>query len=199
MIGQHADDGTTETINYFVLDHLGSVAAITDADGTNACALQYDPWGKRVGSYSCATTTRGFTDHEMIDEWDLVNMNARMYDPTVGRFHAPDPITATVYRPQSLNKYSYVSNNPLKFIDPTGLDLEEVVIVGDLNACARDAFCNNGDLSCIAGFSANLWYSDYDSLVKASASYLFLTDSGTSEFTEQGLGRCCHINRVTCF
>ena len=74
MIGQHADDGTTETINYFVLDHLGSVAAITDADGTNACALQYDPWGKRVGSYSCATTTRGFTDHEMIDEWDLVNM-----------------------------------------------------------------------------------------------------------------------------
>ena len=47
---------------------------------------------------------------------------SRYYDPSLGRFAQPDSIVPNVYNPQSLNRYSYVLNNPLKYVDPTGHD-----------------------------------------------------------------------------
>lgn len=114
---------------YFVLDHLGSIAVTTDSSGTVLERLSYDAWGRRRNSdgsdnSACSVasgTTRGFTGHEEIDAICLVNMNARIYDPTLGRFMSPDPVTETWYNQQVLNRYSYVGNNPLSFVDPTGL------------------------------------------------------------------------------
>lgn len=50
----------------------------------------------------------------------LYNYGARFYDPEVGRFITPDSIAPDYKNPQSLNRYAYVQNNPLKYIDPTG-------------------------------------------------------------------------------
>jgi RHS repeat-associated protein len=49
-----------------------------------------------------------------------VNLNARVYDPTIGRFLSPDSVTETAYDLQVLNRYSYVGNNPLSYTDPSG-------------------------------------------------------------------------------
>jgi RHS repeat-associated protein len=114
---------------YFVLDHLGSTAVITKDDGSVDERLAYDPWGRRRnldGSDDTAgtirsQTNRGFTSHEMIDDVGLINMNARVYDPVLGRFMAADPVTVTPYDAQSLNRYSYVDNRPLSLTDLTGL------------------------------------------------------------------------------
>lgn len=65
-------------------------------------------------------TSRGFTGHEQVDNLGLIHMNGRMYDPWVGRFVQADPIVQDYGNPQSLNRYSYVLNNPLSFTDPTG-------------------------------------------------------------------------------
>ena len=51
----------------------------------------------------------------------LYYYNARYYDPTIGRFISADTIVPDPTKPQALNRYSYVLNNPLKYVDPTGL------------------------------------------------------------------------------
>ena len=49
-----------------------------------------------------------------------IHMNGRIYDPTIGRFLQADPVIQDPYNTQSLNRYSYVMNNPLSYTDPTG-------------------------------------------------------------------------------
>jgi RHS repeat-associated protein len=134
MVGQRDPVvGGSTTMQYFVLDHLGSVAVVTNSSGglQSNGRLGYDAWGNRrwpSGSDGAPNgspvptppTTRGFTGHEMIDSVGLINMNGRVYDPYIGRFMSADPVTETVFMMQVLNKYFYVGNNPLSYTDMTG-------------------------------------------------------------------------------
>jgi len=61
----------------------------------------------------------------------LLFYGARYYNPDVGRFITADTISGNVNDPQSLNKYTYTKNNPLKFVDPTG---NEAKTIGELRA-----------------------------------------------------------------
>ena len=63
---------------------------------------------------------RGFTGHEHLEMFGLINMNARLYDPVLGRFLSPDPIIQVPDFTQSYNGYSYAMNNPLSYKDPNG-------------------------------------------------------------------------------
>ena len=62
----------------------------------------------------------GYTGHEMLPEFGIINMNGRLYDPVLGRFFSPDPYVQFAGSPQSYNRYSYCLNNPLKYTDPSG-------------------------------------------------------------------------------
>ena len=68
-----------------------------------------------------ASTTRGFTGHEMLDGLDVIHMNGRIYDPTLGRFLQADPVIQAPDNPQNWNAYTYVFNNPYRYTDPTGM------------------------------------------------------------------------------
>jgi RHS repeat-associated protein len=63
---------------------------------------------------------RGFTGHEMLPQFNLVNMNARLYDPLLGRVLSPDNFVQLPDNTQSYNRYTYCNNNPLKYTDPSG-------------------------------------------------------------------------------
>ncbi len=65
-------------------------------------------------------TTQGFTGHEQVDSMGIVHMNGRIYDPKLGRFLQADPVVQAPKNSQSLNRYSYVLNNPLSYTDPSG-------------------------------------------------------------------------------
>jgi len=67
-----------------------------------------------------STTRRGYTGHEHLDKFALINMNGRVYDPIIGRFLSPDPYIQAPYFAQNFDRYSYVWNNPLKYVDPSG-------------------------------------------------------------------------------
>ena len=119
---------TGAAFNYFTLDHLGSITVIADATGAIFERLNYDPWGKRrnpdgtaavCGSIT-SSASRGFTGQEMMDSICFINFNARIYDPSLGRFMSADSVTQSFYNLQLLNRYSYVGNNPLSLTDPTG-------------------------------------------------------------------------------
>ena len=65
--------------------------------------------------------TRGHTGHEHLDRTGLIHRGGRVYDPTLGRFLSPDPLVGNPGSAQSWNGYSYVSNSPMSFVDPSGL------------------------------------------------------------------------------
>jgi RHS repeat-associated protein len=121
---------SSSATRYLSFDHLGSLDAITDETGAVVERLSFDSFGKRrqanwisldeVSLFSAPTTTRGFTFHEMVDPVGLVHMNGRVYDPELGRFLSADPFVQDASNLQSLNRYSYVLNNPLSLTDPTG-------------------------------------------------------------------------------
>jgi len=79
------------------------------------------------GDSGGAPTDFGFAGHRYDDSTGLIYMGARYYDPALGRFISPDPTVPEPGNPQSLNRYSYVENNPVTFVDPYGL--EKVIIV----------------------------------------------------------------------
>ncbi|HPQ09571.1 MAG TPA: RHS repeat-associated core domain-containing protein, partial [Bacteroidia bacterium] len=63
---------------------------------------------------------RGYTGHEMMNEFGLINMNGRLYDPTIARMLSPDNFVQDATSVRGYNRYTYVLNNPLKYKDPSG-------------------------------------------------------------------------------
>ena len=108
---------------YFHSDTQGSITAVTDSAGVVLTRFRYDAWGKQTLTYGNNTginaTRQGHTAHEMLDG-GLTHMNGRLYDPVLSRFVSADPTVDNPFDLQSLNRYSYVNNNPMGFTDPTG-------------------------------------------------------------------------------
>ena len=126
----------TKDVRYFHTDGLGSITGVTNEMGAVVKRFAFDAWGKRIdpgtGSAITGATSgsfsRGFTDHEQLDDLGLVHMNGRVYDPTLGRFLSADPFVGDVSDAQDFNRYSYLSNNPLSGTDPSGFfGLRDVV------------------------------------------------------------------------
>ncbi|MDP2422915.1 MAG: FG-GAP-like repeat-containing protein [Bacteroidales bacterium] len=124
----------TENICYIHKDHLGSWNTITDESGNLLQELSYDAWGSRrnpatwqpfAGTPPAPLFDRGFTGHEHLYAFNLINMNGRMYDPVLGRFLSPDPVLQFPDFTQGLNPYSYCLNNPLSFTDPSGYSIDK--------------------------------------------------------------------------
>jgi RHS repeat-associated protein len=114
---------------FLIKDHLGSLVTVVDSLGTIKERLSYDPWGKRRAPTGASIdlltlqtiyTDRGYTGHLHADGVGLIHMNGRMYDPILARFISADPLIQAPNNLQSLNRYSYVMNNPLSYTDPTG-------------------------------------------------------------------------------
>ena len=103
-------------------DHLGSYLAAYDSLGNRGYMATYNVWGKPalVVSGNKIHLRRGYCGHEMLREFDLINMNGRIYSPIFGRFLAPDNYVQAPDNTQSFNRYSYCLNNPLKYTDPSG-------------------------------------------------------------------------------
>ena len=101
-------------------DNLGSVLSIMDEDGLAVFKAEYDAWGKPTVLLNEIGFHRGYTGHEMLPEFDLINMNGRLYDPMIGRFLSPDNYVQEPDNSQNFNRYSYCLNNPLKYTDPSG-------------------------------------------------------------------------------
>jgi RHS repeat-associated protein len=114
---------------YTFTDHLGSITSLVNTSGQVVEDYSYNAWGKRrnPNNWNDGTTptgpflvSRGYTGHEHHDEFGIINMNARMYDPVVGRVMSSDNLVQAPANTQSYNRYSYAWNNPMKYTDPDG-------------------------------------------------------------------------------
>jgi RHS repeat-associated protein len=71
-------------------------------------------------------TRAGFTGHQHDNDLGLIDMRGRIYDPLAARFTSADPFLLAPYSTQGLNRYSYVFNDPVNSIDPSGYISEEL-------------------------------------------------------------------------
>jgi len=132
-------------IFYYHPDHLGSTILITDSSGNVVADLSYEPYGELIGSSNERFT---FTSKELDEQSNLYYYGARYYEANLlKRFTQPDTIIQDVYNPQSLNRYSYVLNNPYKYVDPSGNYFETVIdvafILYDINEIRQEQSLTN--------------------------------------------------------
>jgi RHS repeat-associated protein len=200
--------GSTETMYYVHKDYasatlstgLGSISAITDATGNLLESLSYDAWGRRRNptnwtDYNVTSTLfdRGFTGHEHLPHFGLINMNGRVYDPFLARFLSPDPFVQAPGYTQNYNRYSYAWNNPLKYTDPDGEWVHLVVgavIGGIVNWAVNGAQFNAKGLgyfgvgALAGGLSAGIG-AGFGTLAAGSGSFSFMSATG---LTAAGFG-----------
>ncbi len=107
-----------------------TMTTLTNAGGDVACRQAFDPWGRRRNPANLTINDnalpagyswlRGFTGHEHLPQFKLINMNARLYDPLLGRMLSPDNYVTDASNPMAYNLYSYANNNPISYVDPDG-------------------------------------------------------------------------------
>jgi RHS repeat-associated protein len=98
---------------------VGSLRAISDSSGTIVKQIDYDSFGNVISDTNISMTTPfGFAGGLYDYDTGLVRFGFRDYDPAIGRWTAKDPID---FAGGNVNLFGYVENDPVNFIDPTGL------------------------------------------------------------------------------
>jgi RHS repeat-associated protein len=124
----------SDAMYYVHTDHLGSLNSIYTATGTKIAEQSFDAWGRKRNPTNWLYTSiatppawliRGYTGHEHLPQFGLINMNARLYEPLLAHVVSPDNYVQAPDFTQSYNRYSYCINNPLKYTDPSGNEPED--------------------------------------------------------------------------
>ena len=135
VVTVHVRNGSSDSLYYILADHLGSWEKVMDENKN--------------------------TGHEHYDRFRIVNANARLYDPVIGRFFSPDPFVQVPDFTQSFNRYSYCMNNPVMYSDPDGesILLAASMIVGSLVCAYIGGTATNGwnYNPCTWSWDGNTW------------------------------------------
>ena len=118
---------------FYYTDHNGNVKMITNDSGLACYDADYFPFGGVINTWenSCPHQYYQFAGKDRDPVMGVDYFGARFYQDTMARFYSPDPLGGSLEDPQTLNRYTYVRNNPLRFTDPTGL-----YICGDSSNCS---------------------------------------------------------------
>jgi RHS repeat-associated protein len=137
VAGQRVAMEGADGLHYLLTDHLGSVVAVTDTSGAlvEDSEQRYMPFGQPRLEAN-AQTDFGYTGQRALAGTGLMDYNARWYDAALGRFVSADSLVPGAGNPQAFNRYSYVLNNPIRLVDPSGNracgDGEEIDCTGKL-------------------------------------------------------------------
>jgi RHS repeat-associated protein len=131
-----ADDGTNQTTNLFGLDLVlqdsGSISRTLLADGLGSIRTEmagdavetvttYNPYGQVLSQEGDSGTVYGFTGEQEDEATGLLYLRARYYNTYLSQFMSRDPWAGDVMRPGTMHGWSYAGNNPVNWIDPSGL------------------------------------------------------------------------------
>jgi RHS repeat-associated protein len=188
--------GSTRKVEYLLKDRLGSVDAVVNASGSVIETRGYDAFGKpRSGTWndlipakiqSTAVTPKGFTQHEHLNQLELIHMNGRAYDYNLGRFTGVDPFIQFPLNSQSLNPYSYILNNPLSGTDPTGYA-----------SCTTDASAGECAAAAGSGGTAKVTSQQAGSHIKTTAGTVKNNGDGSATLTNASNGNSARVTGVT--
>ena len=111
--------------HYYLQDHQGNNRVVVDQTGQKEEVNHYYPFGGTFASAENSIQPYKYNGKELDRKGglDWYDYGARMYDAALGRWHVVDPLSEKYY---SVNPYVYCANNPIKYIDPTGMFLDDV-------------------------------------------------------------------------
>lgn len=204
VLGTPATARGQEVIEYYGTDHLGSIRVVFDASGNVVSRADYLPFGEELAS-SGALPSERFTGQVRDGEAGMDYLHARQYLPRTGRFNAVDPVYAGLFDPQQWNRYSYARNNPLSFVDPSGMLAQGPTVPNfcgaefDFNKCGgQDLFWDTGggggggfefggdyagaqDRGYVPGMPADMWASldSFNQSVDDTVIATYLANAGT--------------------
>jgi RHS repeat-associated protein len=135
-------------VEWTYADHLGSPAAAASQTGAILWREDHTPFGEARQAPAANADNEGFTGHIADAASGLVYMQARYYDPVVGRFLSNDPVGFAQGGPGYFNRYAYTANDPVNHIDPDG-----EAIVALANPWVRGAI--GGAVGAVAGTVVN--------------------------------------------
>jgi RHS repeat-associated protein len=149
---QYARPPTGNKLFYLHDDHLVSTNTVTEnGNPAGTLSANYEPFGQLVDSSNPAnalpqgldSVKRQFTGQSVDSDLGLIDMKGRIYDPNMSHFLTPDPQIQDFSRSESLNRYSYAWNNPLKWVDPSGFQnsSDDPGIGGAPQSCAGQSNC----------------------------------------------------------
>jgi RHS repeat-associated protein len=161
-----------DVVQYYHLDAVGNVLAVTDTNGAVVEQHDYLPFGEEwCGTQVCGSVTPGqpkrFTGKERDAETGLDYFGARYYGSRIGRFTTVDPVRTmqALFDPQQWNRYAYARNNPLRYLDPLGL------YVFDPSATDKQKDSFRGALGVAGGARDSLSGSQRDAVGGALSAY----------------------------
>lgn len=109
---------------YYVHNGHGDVVGLTDGAGNVLNQYTYDIWGNPITEQESVPNPFRYSGEFWDESTQLQYLRARWYDPSMGRFINEDTYEGDISNPLTLNLYTYVANNPLKYKDPTGHVME---------------------------------------------------------------------------
>jgi RHS repeat-associated protein len=109
------------TTRFYLSDMHGDVVALVKPDHTSAGSTEFDAWGNKIASLTTGTQAYlGFQGDPTDLNTGWVDMDARNYVASLGRFMTQDPLLGDIRNPTSLNQFVYGLDSPLTMIDPDG-------------------------------------------------------------------------------
>ena len=187
-------------VMYFEKDHLGSTRAVLNISGSVLEKNDYYPLGLRHANSSYVITANNRykfngKEEQKVGSLGVLDYGARMYDGYIGRWLTIDPIAEKYY---STSPYAYCANNPMRFIDPTGMawrptydeDHDENRTYNGYEWVDEDKSYNNKDGTLKSGLYAQaIFFSDngtFDADSKynmgSSTATVYLADGTTQAF-----------------
>ena len=131
LVSQTESQNAVAVSHYYGYDTHGNVTFLTDSTGIVTDTYGYDAWGTLVNQTGATANTRLYAGEEVDPDLGLVNLRARPYKASNGRFLTIDPqVEKELLPPISLNRYIYANGDPVNEIDPTGRDAVEYGILG---------------------------------------------------------------------
>jgi len=131
-------DYVTNQNGYYGYNSHGDVVSISDEEGNDVNLYDYDTWGNIVSKTEGMSNPFRYSGEIYDEASGFYYLRARYYDPSIGRFISEDAYKGQMDNPLSLNRYTYVSNNPLRYIDPSG----HIQCEGAIGGCNKESSGN---------------------------------------------------------
>lgn len=131
-------------------DYLGSERSIWTPNGELVAGATYDAYGKKVSSINLEgygfVSERGYTSHLELKGFPFVHMKNRLYSPESGLFTSIDPVFDSMYRTGGLNGYGYAGGSPYRYWDPSGMSVENMTPLSDIDMALAQIELNQFDM-----------------------------------------------------
>lgn len=182
---------------YYFTDKLNSTRIVTDSSGNVCYDADFTPFGREIDHVSSCPPEHKFGGYERDPESGLDYAAYRYYSSRLGRFMSPDPLKGGITKPQSLNRYTYVLNNPCNLVDPSGLC---DVVAGGFTDNPGNVSQNMTQFADNIGANMAFPYSGLgDNIIGAANSFVHSDSDSTNQILSNAITDACSTGSCNLF